>query len=570
MSEAVLGLNLGHDRASCLVVDGEIRVAIAEERLSRKKHETPVNASGERFNHLPERSIEYCLEAAGIELTDLELVAASTTYVLDVRSRHRRQLETDDVRRQLPGLTCPVMVTNHHLAHAASAVAGVGDEPCAVLVVDGGGSIVAEDGEGGLDFERTSIFSSDGTSLELEARSVGERPTYANSLGDFYMMLTEYLGFRPGEEGKLMALASYGRCGPSFEPLAPFKDAIRVDPTGHHCVSPMFQYPLEGRFPAALLELYGPPRDHGDTYGEVEYAVAASAQWALEEAMLALAYRADELCGHPPTLTLAGGVGLNCVANGRILREGPFERLFVQPAASDDGTALGNAALGWRRLSAAATTVSRPRFTSTYLGRTYGPAEVIASLARRRPEVAIAIPADVTASMVADLEAGKVVALFRGGCEFGPRALGHRSILCDPRSVELRNRLNAEVKHRELFRPFAPMTTQAAVEDHFEPRSGDPYMMLAGMVLHPDALPAITHVDGTSRVQVVETDREPFLHGLLEAFGAVSGIPVLLNTSFNDQGPIVETPDDALDCFLRTGIDVLYLEGHRVERAVAG
>lgn len=565
MRGAVLGLNLGHDRSACLVVDGEIRSAIAEERLSRRKHDLPLNSAGERYNHLPERAVEYCLSAVGLDVADLDVVVASTTYVLNVESGLRRQLAEVDIRNRMPGLTCSVTVSNHHLAHAASAVAGVDADRCAVLIVDGGGSIVTENALGGREFERSSLFLYQDHDFRLRARSTGQRPLYGNSIGDFFQLVTQYLGFRAGEEGKTMALAGYGRRGKRFEPLSPFRDAIVVSEDCRHVVRDIFQYDADGGFSPALLKLYGAPRsDHG-LYGDLEFALAASAQWALEEALLALAKRGYVLCGGLDTLCLAGGVYLNCVANGRIVRESPFGRVFVQPAASDDGTALGNAVLGWRHLAGKDATL--PRFTSAYLGRAYAYEEITVALKEHRGQIAVSCPADIIGEIVADVLDGAIVAVFRGGSEFGPRALGHRSILCDPRSTEIRDRLNADVKHRERFRPFAPMTTVDAAGDYFAHGSGNAYMMLAGAVLQPDILPGITHVDGTSRVQTVSKGSEPFLYQLLEIFGSRSGVPVLLNTSFNDQEPIVESPDGALACFLRTGIDVLYLESFRVVRA---
>jgi carbamoyltransferase len=565
MNGAVLGLNLSHDRAACLVVDGKIRFAIAEERLSRRKYELPLNDRAERYNHLPERAIVYCLDAAGLTLGDVELVVASTTYVLDTTTGRRRPLAGDDVAARLAGLRCPVVVASHHLAHAVSAVAGAGTDHCAVLVVDGGGSIVAEDDAGGVDFERTSLYRYADGQITLLTASYGSRPHYGNSLGDFYQLVTRHVGFRSGEEGKTMALASYSRADDRV-PLAEFRRAIHVHDDGRHAVDPNFQYTETGEMPSAYLERFGPRRPRAYACGEAEALLAASAQWALEEAMLALARHAYEACGRPRTLALAGGVALNCVANGRILRETPFEHVFVQPAASDDGTALGDAVLGWQRLHEASRF---PRFTQPYLGRSYSAEEIGSALAAQADRLNWTHADDVVSSIVGDLVAGAVVAIFRGGSEFGPRALCHRSILCDPRSVVIRDRLNAVVKHRETFRPFAPVTTTRAVDRFFERGSGDSYMTLAGRVLTPDVVPAITHVDGTARVQTVDEGMEPFVTALLEAFGEATSVPVLLNTSFNDREPICETPGDAIDCFLGTGIDVLYLEDLRVTKGGA-
>jgi carbamoyltransferase len=262
-------------------------------------------------------------------------------------------------------------------------------------------------------------------------------------------------------------------------------------------------------------------------------------------------------------LCLAGGVALNCVANGRILAEGPFDALFVQPAAGDDGAALGNALLGIQRLT------GRPaswQFGSPYLGRSYRDEEINDAVLRAGDRVIVETPDDLAPRIADDIAAGRIVAVFRGGCEYGPRALGHRSILCDPRPTWMKDHVNARVKHREAFRPFAPMVLQERAAEYFAPHVASPYMLLTATVLHPDLLPGITHVDGSARVQTVSREQELFLHEVISRFSDRTGLPVLLNTSFNDQEPIVETPDDAITCFCDTGIDVLYLEGLRVTK----
>lgn len=569
MSSVILGINLGHDRSACVAVDGRPRVATAEERLSRIKHDIPFNAHGERYNYFPARAAAYCLTACGLDYSDVDLVVASTTYVSAHGGRLRRNLTPEDVLSQCPQLAgARVEVVLHHLSHAASTALCSGWANAAVLVVDGGGSIVRYEGGEPADFERTTVFHLDGGRLTAVHRNVGGPPAYGNSVGDFYQVITTYLGFRAGEEGKTMGLAGYRDMAitPSpaqWAPLDQFKDAIIVHPDGSHSIADAFQFTADGGFHPDLTGEFGPARAAADPDFVLDRHIAASAQWALEEAMIEMTRFAAHRTGER-RLCLAGGVALNCVANGRILREGPFEEIFIQPAAGDDGTALGNALLGIEML-----TPGRPQwvFTRAYLGREYSPAEIASALDQVADRIVVESPADPAAALVEDVAAGLICALFRGGAEYGPRALGHRSILCDPRQPEMKDHLNTQVKHRESFRPFAPMVLEEYADEYFDLAVKSPYMLLAADVRKPCKIPAITHVDGSARVQTVGRD-EPFLRRAIELFGARTGVPMLLNTSFNDQEPIVETPDDALRCMLSTGIDVLYIGDLRLSKPV--
>ena len=559
--QVVLGVNLGHDRSACVAIDGQVRAAIAEERLSRTKHDIPLNSRGERFCFFPHRAAHYCLAACAVDYGDVDLVAASTTYVLDIHSGHRRGLLPQDIVDQCGGLAgARVEIFGHHLAHAASAALCSGFPSAAVLVVDGGGSLL----EGSTTLERTSIFHLRETSLTLVRQSVGGPPAYGNSIGDLYQLVTCYLGFRAGEEGKTMGLAGFARAarGTGWEPLPEFERAITVDDGMHH-VTDELQYIASGDYHPRMLAAFGSPRSTPGPDDSLDREIAASAQWAIEEGMLQLARDALRITAER-RLCLAGGVALNCVANGRLLNEPDIDGLFIQPAASDDGTALGAALLGSKIACPAAT---RWRFRSPYLGRRYSPPELAAALADTRLSATpCAAPAACIADDIAD---GAIVALFRGGCEFGPRALGHRSIFCDPRRAEIAAHLNARVKHREAFRPFAPIVLEERAADFFELDVPSPYMLLSARVRRPDLIPAVTHVDGRARVQTVSRAQEPFLWEVIDGVGSRTGVPVVLNTSFNDREPIVESPSDALRCFLRTGIDVLYLEDLRVAARVS-
>ncbi|MFL5910655.1 MAG: carbamoyltransferase [Gaiellaceae bacterium] len=560
-SQIVLGVNLGHDRSACVAIGGEVHVAIAEERLSRVKHDIPLNSRGERFCCFPHRAAHYCLAACGVGYGDVDLVAASTTYVLDTGTGRRRGLLPEDITSQCGGLAgARVEIFGHHLTHAASASLCSGFPSAAVLVVDGGGSPL--DGSSAL--ERTSIFHLRAGSLRLVRRSVGGPPAYGNSIGDLYQMVTCHLGFRAGEEGKTMGLAGFAPAarGTRWEPLPEFQRAIAVD-DGVHQVADELQYTADDGYHPHMLAAFGPPRARPRPDDPLDREIAASAQWAIEEGMLQLARDALRITGER-RLCLAGGVALNCVANGRLLNEGDVDDLFVQPAASDDGTALGCALLGSESARRAPTNWT---FRSPYLGRRYSPAELAAALTDAGLS---GEPCEAAAARIADdIADGAIVALFRGGCEFGPRALGHRSILCDPRRPEMAEHLNARVKHREAFRPFAPIVLEERAADFFELDVPSPYMLLSARVRRPDAIPAVTHVDGSARVQTVSRAQEPFLWEVIEGVRRRTGVPVVLNTSFNDREPIVETPFDAMCCFLRTGIDVLYLEDMRIAAGAA-
>lgn len=564
---AVVGLNLGHDNSACVARDGRVVTAIAEERLSRRKHEVPLNMNLERYCSFPHRSFEYCLSGADLSVDQIDLVVASTSYVRDA-SGNRRALTPDDVVAQRPELSnTKVRIANHHLSHAASAAWCSPFTEATVLVVDGSGSIVgiAEDGSA-AEVERTSAYRFTGGNLTLLRKSTGRAPSFGNSLGNFYQIVTRYLGFGHWTEGKTMAFAAFRdmqRPAASWRPLEQFQDAIVVNDVTDLEVKPAFQYTAEGDFHSELVRWFGAPRNSPRVADALDRHIASSAQWALERALVGLAtslYRLDE----SSALCMAGGVALNCVANRRILDESPFDTLFVQPAASDDGTALGNALLGTRWLDESRT-LSCTKLP--YLGRSYDDDEVAAAVADVSDRVE-ALPVDRLAEEVARaISRGAVTAVFQGGSEFGPRALGHRSILADPRLPWMKDHLNSVVKHREAFRPFAPIVLAERAAEFFDLDTPSPYMSLAAPVRRPETIPAVTHVDGTARVQTIAATQEPLIYAIVAAFEEITGLPVLLNTSFNDAGePIVETPRDALKTFLSTSIDVLFLGGLRVSR----
>ncbi|WP_431997541.1 carbamoyltransferase family protein [Streptomyces fungicidicus] len=539
----ILGINaLFHDPAAALVIDGRTVAAAEEERFSRRKHgKRPLPFSAWE---LPELAAAWCLKRAGLRPQDVDAVAYSFDPAL---ARPADAMGLDDpwdhlrltyareapgfLRTALPGLDPgAVRFVPHHMAHAASGAFAAPDAgDCSVLVLDGRG-------------ERAS---------HLAARRVGDRlePLHAqdlpHSLGLVYEELTEHLGFlRSSDEFKVMALASHGT--PRMLPEL----RRHVYPTG------------DGGFHATGVpwhELCAPrrpdepwSRDHAD--------VAASAQAVLEETLLDLV-RWLHGRTHDRVLTLAGGVALNCVANSRVAREGPFSRVWVQPAAGDAGTALGGALL----LSAGAGDEPEP-MTGADLGRDWSDAELGAWL--KTAAVPFERPADIAATVARTLADNGVVAWFQGRGEYGPRALGHRSLLAHPGHAGNLERLN-DVKGREQFRPVAPMVLADRAAEIFDGPLPSPYMLFVHDVAPAwrDRVPAVVHVDGTARVQTVDAAREPLVARMLGEFERLTGLPVVVNTSLNTAGrPMVDDPRDALECFGSSPVDLLAIGPYAVRR----
>jgi carbamoyltransferase len=539
----VLGVNaVFHDPAAALVRDGEIVAAAEEERFSRRKHgKAPVAFS---TWELPEQAMRFCLEAAGIRPAELDAVAYSYDPDLghapgtDITAAEWEGLRTLYVRRaplflrtSLPGLDPQrVRWVPHHVAHAASATFASGWDPCSVLVLDGRG-------------ERASHLAGAFTSGRLDILAAQELP---HSLGLLYEELTAHLGFRrSSDEYKVMAMASYGTpsCAPALRELvhADGRGGFRVQPVDFAHFAPALA--PDGEWTAAHADL------------------AASVQCRLEEVLLELAGWLHERTGHRD-LVLAGGVALNCVANSRIWREGPFERVWVQPASGDSGTALGAA------LQIAGELGDRPAPMATAaLGRDWSDEALEARL--RTAGVAYERPGDVADAAAAVLAANGVVAWFQGRSEFGPRALGHRSLLADPRRPDNLEKLN-DIKGREQFRPVAPMVlAERAAEIFADGPIPSPFMLFTHRVRPgwEDRIPAVVHVDGSARIQTVDRDAEPLVARMLERFEARTGVPVVVNTSLNTAGrPMVDDPRDALECFGSAPVDLLAIGPFVVRR----
>jgi carbamoyltransferase len=540
----VLGVNaVFHDPAAALVCDGRTVAAAEEERFSRRKHgKTPVPFS---TWELPEQAMAFCLAEAGLEAGDVDAVAYSYDPELalapgaDITDAEWEGLRTLYARRAprflasaLPGLDPGrVRWVPHHVAHAASATYPSGFDPCSVLVLDGRG-------------ERASHLAGRHAGGRLEVLAAQRLP---HSLGLLYEELTEHLGFRrSSDEYKVMALASYAE--PEFLPA--LRELVRAGDDGGFTV---------GRVDWAA---WAPRVAPGMELGDAHAALAASVQRRLEEVLLDLARWLHARTGDRD-LVMAGGIALNCVANSRLWREGPFERVWVQPAAGDAGTALG-AAL---HVAAELGEDVEPMTTAS-LGRGWDDDALASRL--QTAGVAFERPADVADAVAETLAADGVVAWFQGRSEFGPRALGHRSLLADPRGAGNLEKLN-DIKGREQFRPVAPMVLAERAPEIF--RDGplpSPYMLFTHGV-HPEwreRIPAVVHVDGTARVQTVDAAEEPLVARMLERFEARTGVPVVVNTSLNTAGrPMVDDPRDALECFGSAPVDLLAIGPFVVRRA---
>jgi len=551
----VLGLNLGfHESSAALLRDGELRWLVEQERLSRRKR---------ALGQSPADAARACLAAEGIALEAVDTIAIGWDFSRTPLGRSRRF--TDEGLRQLlfpeahPDHMPAVRWVPHHLAHAACAFHSSGEPEAAVLVVDGAGETQA-----------TSLGRADAGGVEL----VREWPM-AQSLGFFYASASKWAGLGEWGAGKLMGLAAYGRPRPGL-PLRAVDGGyvldLDVEPEppadGRRPRPPMMSFPPA--YEAAVAAGFAKHFPYAARTGEdtISYAdLAASVQLATEEAMLALATEARRVMD-VPALVLAGGVAMNCSMVGRLVREGPFERVFVPPVPTDAGVALGGAL---------AVASESARFSPTRIDHPYWSLAVglesACGAARAAGLVARQLPGEELASEAAGaLAAGKIVAVARGRAEIGQRALGARSIVADPRDRRNHERLNV-IKGREMWRPVAPSILREHVEELIEGRIGHPArFMLAASPVRPaqrTRVPAVTHVDGSARPHAVDRSTNPFYWSLIERFRQLTGVPAVVNTSFNLAGePIVCSAADAVSTFTRAeGIDLLVLDDLLVTRA---
>ncbi|WIM99469.1 carbamoyltransferase C-terminal domain-containing protein [Actinoplanes oblitus] len=537
----VLGINaIFHDPAAALIVDGQVVAAAEEERFSRRKHgKRPVPFAAWE---LPELSAAWCLAEAGLEPGDLDAVAYSFDPGISRDAADLGladpwdHLRIDYARRApqflasaLPGLDPEqVRFVPHHVAHAASAGLSVPDDN-AVLVLDGRGEVAGHLAGAYRDGELTVLRTQ-------------ELP---HSLGLLYEDLTRHLGFlHSSDEYKVMALASYGK--------PKFLDLLRelVKPTG------------DGGFTVDRIDwsALAKPCPPGGELGDEHADLASSVQKRLEEVILDLARWTFEASGGLPTLTLAGGTALNCVANARVAAEGPFQRVWVQPAAGDSGTALG---------AALAVHGQSIPFTTAALGRGWSDDELEAEL--RRAALPYTRPASIAAEAAEVLARNGIVAWYQGRSEYGPRALGHRSLLAHPGDPDTQRRMN-DVKGREQFRPIAPMVRAERFHDIFDGVYPSEHMLFVHRVKPEwrDRIPAVVHVDGTARVQTVHQETEPVVAAMLAEFEKRTGLPVVVNTSLNTAGrPMVDTPREAMELFGSAPVDLLAIGPFAVHRAGA-
>lgn len=584
----ILGISaFYHDSAACLLKGGEIIAAAQEERFTRKKHDY----------HFPRHAIRFCLEHAGISIKDVDYVAyyeqphlkfdrLLKTYLMNA-PRGVKSFATSmplwikeklwmgkEIRKEL-GYKGPLICPEHHQSHGASAFFPSPFERAAVLTMDGAG-----------EWATLSYGTGIGNHFKIDSEI-----RFPHSLGLLYSAFTYYTGFKVNSgEYKLMGLAPYG--DPVYVELI-YKYLIDVKKDGAFRLNmDYFNYCTGFTMTNERFhQLFGRgPRKAESEISQLDMDLARSIQVVTEEVVLRIGNHVHKMTGEQ-NLCLAGGVALNCVANGRLYREGPFERVWIQPAAGDAGGALGAALYTWHQEldNERLPLIGRDRQFGSYLGTSYKDDEIEHFL-NEKGAVFEKMESSDKASRVAEvISQGNVVGWFNGRMEFGPRALGARSILGDPRSSKMQSVMNLKIKFRESFRPFAPAVLSEKTKEWFdmdgvEERSdfSSPYMLLVGKIkksrLGSDAvrsenvrgldrlkfvnseIPAVTHVDNSARLQTVHLETNPDFYAVISAFEEITGCPVMINTSFNVRGePIVESPEDAYRCFMRTEMDYLVL-----------
>lgn len=561
----VLGISAYyHDSASCLLADGQLIAAALEERFTRIKHDAS----------FPVHAVKYCLSEKNMTIKDIDCIAwyeqptDKLARQLDTGLSHR-QMNTatlarlnpnrpeQDIRERL-GFNGLIEYFPHHLSHAASSFFYSGFSEAALLVVDGVG-----------EWACTSYGRGTGNQLLLE-----HQVDFPHSLGLFYSAMTRYLGFKVNDgEYKVMGLAPYGK--PRY--VDKIRQMIDIDQQGNLKLNMLyFDFSSQSQMlsPALTEHLGRPGREAESELSPFYCDVAASVQQVFEDIMLAktrFLQRETQL----DALCMAGGAALNCVANGLIRRDKAFKTLFVPPGAGDEGGAIGAATLAYHKHDArskkptgSVQKIQTKTLTHAYWGPAYSDNTVINLLNTiGMPHQSFTSPDQWLQRLASKLAEGAIVGWFHGRMEFGARALGSRSILADPRQADMRHRVNALVKKREGFRPFAPVVLADKAQQHFDLSTDSPFMVETCQVISPLSLPAITHEDGSARVQTIDKATNPVLASLLHAFDQLTACPMLLNTSFNMRGePIVCTPTDAIACFIRSGLDILVLGNTLIER----
>ena len=577
----ILGLNAFHANSSAAIIrDGKLVAAAEEERFCRVKH----------WAGFPKRAIDYCLEEAGVHMSDVEHIAVNQNNWANLFKKARHVLthtsglgliierfKNRAARASIPSLIDEYAPkekfkgefhqVEHHLAHLSSAFHVSPFDDAVVVSVDGFG-----------DFSSAAWGVGRGSEIRIDGRV-----HFPHSLGIFYQALTQYLGFpHYGDEYKVMGLAPYGKPSKTNE----MRKIVQLKANGefeldlqffiHHKQPIAYQWPdgvpgFANLFSPALEQLLGPPRNPTDPLESRHHDIARSAQAMYEEAFFNMIEPLQRKSGCT-NLALAGGCAMNSVANGKVRRLTKYNRVYVQAAAGDAGGAIGAAYVVWHNSGQPRSFV----MDHGYWGPWYSREVIQALLSDKRRQLAeaqcrvVEVPNEMelcqrAASGVAD---GKVLGWFQGRMEWGPRALGNRSIVCDPRRPDMKARLNDKIKRRESFRPFAPSVLEEEVCNWFEEDDSVPFMMQVFQIREArrHEIPAVTHVDGSGRLQTVSRRTNPRYYQLIEEFRKLTGVPMVLNTSFNENEPIVCRPDEALDCFLRTRMDTLVLGNFVIER----
>jgi carbamoyltransferase len=580
----ILGINAYHGNASAAIVcDGQLIAAVEEERFNRVKY-----AAG-----FPSAAIHFCLREAGLTLREIDHVAVPRNpyarlgtklwYAIRMPSFARERAKVISKFTAIPEALAKAFDSDpaklkagfhrveHHQAHLASSFFVSPFEEAALLSADGLG-----------DFASSMWGVGHGNHMDIE-----DAIAFPHSLGLYYGAVTQYLGFlKFGDEYKVMGLAAYG----SPENMEAFRDILRFSPNGgefgfrlgldyftHHKTGPEMSWadsnrtPVQSKMFSAAMgkRLGGPPRSPEEPLERRHHNLAAALQARLEEVYLGMLKKLAAKT-ESKAVCLSGGVAFNCVANGKIFDHTPFEKVYVHPAAGDAGLAVGAAYFVWNQL------LGKPRsfvMNNAYWGPGYSDEEIRSAVRASAvstggytlAELPDAELMRLTAEIIAQ---GKILGWYQGRAEWGPRALGNRSIVADPRRPEMKEILNQRIKHREIFRPFAPSILAEKTGEWFEKSHPSPFMTLAYSVRPEkrDKIPAPTHVDGTGRLQTVTPEANPRYHALITEFERQTGVPVVLNTSFNDNEPIVCRPEEALDCFLRTRMDALVLGNHLITR----
>jgi len=570
----ILGINAYHaDASAAIAVDGKLIAAAEEERFNRIKH-----SAG-----FPKEAVKYCLKEAGISIRAVDYIVVPRDpkvrilkklyYGIKIPKLAVRRFialrKTQSIKNTLAGIfeinekeiKANFISVEHHKAHLASSFFVSPFEKALLFSADGLG-----------DFASTMWGRGEGNKIKI----LGDI-SFPHSLGMYYTAITQYLGFLGyGDEYKVMGLASYGR--PEYQDE--FKKIIYkhgslgfklgLDYFVHHkkLVDMNFEegYPkLDILFSNYLEKRLGPRRNRHDAIEQRHQNIASTLQARLEEILFVLLNELVAL-GSEKNLCLSGGLAFNCAANGKIFEHTTFQRIYIQPAAGDAGLAIGAAYYVWHQL------LDRPRdflMEHAYWGPEYNSESISHALKVKREElnkqgcavIKIDGQEELCRRTALEIANGKVVGWFQGRMEWGPRALGNRSILADPRRPEMKEILNSKIKHRESFRPFAPSILEEKVDEYFQKNQSSPFMLFAYKVRpeKKDTMPAVVHVDGTTRLQTVTQRENPLFWQLIKEFEKITGVPVLLNTSFNENEPIINTPREAIDCFLRTKMDVLVL-----------